>query len=86
MYRLLTTEEFLEEIPSMRHQGYFRVHLSVQLDACKVRRMNVRTCPELQCITLAKRHPRAVAVIGLVVRNQDLDKKYSLKQVISNDV
>lgn len=37
-------------------------------------------------ITLAKRHPRAVAVIGLVVRNQGLDKKYSLKQVISNDV
>lgn len=42
------TEEFLEEISAMTHQGYFRVHLPVQLDACKETRMNVRMCPELQ--------------------------------------
>lgn len=37
-------------------------------------------------ITLAKQRPCADAVIGLVVRSQGLDEKYSLKQVISNDV
>lgn len=83
MNRLLTTEEFLEEIPALRHQGYFRVHLSNGVDTCTHRDKSKSGHAQSCGIWYPDKQPCTDVLLRLSVMGV-LMEKYSCKQLMSN--